>query len=102
MVKATDKAEAILEAALELFVERGFHGTAVPLVAVARVLINVILPGQWLTDRSRNSHPSRAAGLLQMSATRLGEWLGSARLIARPPDSALVFDAMCGVMRMRG
>jgi AcrR family transcriptional regulator len=33
MVKATDKAEAILEAALELFVERGFHGTAVPLVA---------------------------------------------------------------------
>jgi len=33
MVKATDKSEAILEAALELFVERGFHGTAVPLVA---------------------------------------------------------------------
>jgi AcrR family transcriptional regulator len=28
-----DKQEAILDAALELFVERGFHGTAVPLVA---------------------------------------------------------------------
>jgi TetR/AcrR family transcriptional regulator, repressor of fatR-cypB operon len=28
-----DKREAILEAALALFVERGFHGTAVPLVA---------------------------------------------------------------------
>jgi TetR/AcrR family transcriptional regulator, repressor of fatR-cypB operon len=28
-----DKRAAILEAALELFVERGFHGTAVPLVA---------------------------------------------------------------------
>src|SRR5262245_34504715 len=28
-----DKREAILEAALELFAERGFHGTAVPLVA---------------------------------------------------------------------
>ncbi len=28
-----DKREAILEAALELFVERGFHGTAVPEVA---------------------------------------------------------------------
>jgi AcrR family transcriptional regulator len=34
MVKAsTDKAEAILEAALELFVERGFHGSAVPVLA---------------------------------------------------------------------
>lgn len=29
----TDKRDAILEAALELFVERGFHGTAVPEVA---------------------------------------------------------------------
>jgi AcrR family transcriptional regulator len=29
----SDKGEAILAAALELFVERGFHGTAVPLVA---------------------------------------------------------------------
>ena len=29
----TDRREAILEAALELFAERGFHGTAVPLVA---------------------------------------------------------------------
>jgi AcrR family transcriptional regulator len=29
----TGKREAILEAALELFAERGFHGTAVPLVA---------------------------------------------------------------------
>ena len=28
-----DKAEAILEAALELFVERGFHGTAMPVLA---------------------------------------------------------------------
>lgn len=28
-----DKREAILEAALSLFVERGFHGTAVPLIA---------------------------------------------------------------------
>ena len=28
-----DKREAILEAALELFAERGFHGTAVPLIA---------------------------------------------------------------------
>jgi len=28
-----DKREAILDAALELFAERGFHGTAVPLVA---------------------------------------------------------------------
>jgi AcrR family transcriptional regulator len=33
MGKVADKAEAILAAALELFVERGFHGTAVPLVA---------------------------------------------------------------------
>jgi len=33
MAKPADKAEAILAAALELFVERGFHGTAVPLVA---------------------------------------------------------------------
>jgi AcrR family transcriptional regulator len=33
MVKVTDKSELILEAALDLFVERGFHGTAVPLVA---------------------------------------------------------------------
>jgi AcrR family transcriptional regulator len=33
MVKTTDKSEAILDAALQLFVERGFHGTAVPLVA---------------------------------------------------------------------
>ncbi|HVK78824.1 MAG TPA: TetR/AcrR family transcriptional regulator [Kofleriaceae bacterium] len=31
--KAADKREAILAAALELFVERGFHGTAVPEVA---------------------------------------------------------------------
>ena len=30
---ATGKREAILEAALELFVERGFHGTAVPEIA---------------------------------------------------------------------
>jgi AcrR family transcriptional regulator len=30
---ATDKRDAILEAALGLFVERGFHGTAVPEVA---------------------------------------------------------------------
>jgi AcrR family transcriptional regulator len=29
----TDKRDAILDAALELFAERGFHGTAVPLVA---------------------------------------------------------------------
>ncbi len=29
----SDKAEAILEAALHLFVERGFHGTSVPSVA---------------------------------------------------------------------
>jgi TetR/AcrR family transcriptional regulator, repressor of fatR-cypB operon len=29
----TDKAEAILNAALDLFVERGFHGTSVPSVA---------------------------------------------------------------------
>lgn len=29
----SDKAERILDAALELFAERGFHGTAVPLVA---------------------------------------------------------------------
>src|SRR6186997_1247836 len=29
----SDKRAAILEAALHLFVERGFHGTAVPLVA---------------------------------------------------------------------
>jgi AcrR family transcriptional regulator len=29
----TDKRDAILDAALELFGERGFHGTAVPLVA---------------------------------------------------------------------
>ncbi len=33
MVKAVDKSEAILGAALALFVERGFHGTAVPLIA---------------------------------------------------------------------
>src|SRR4029077_3887695 len=31
--EASPKREAILEAALELFAERGFHGTAVPLVA---------------------------------------------------------------------
>jgi AcrR family transcriptional regulator len=31
--KRADKRAAILEAALHLFVERGFHGTAVPLVA---------------------------------------------------------------------
>ena len=31
--KASAKREAILDAALELFVERGFHGTAVPAVA---------------------------------------------------------------------
>lgn len=31
--RKNDKAEAILDAALELFAERGFHGTAVPLVA---------------------------------------------------------------------
>jgi AcrR family transcriptional regulator len=30
---AADKRQAILDAALELFAERGFHGTAVPLVA---------------------------------------------------------------------
>jgi AcrR family transcriptional regulator len=30
---STDRREAILEAALVLFAERGFHGTAVPLVA---------------------------------------------------------------------
>src|SRR5262245_34828698 len=30
---AVDKREAILDAALELFAERGFHGTAVPQVA---------------------------------------------------------------------
>ncbi len=29
----TDKREAVLEAALELFSDRGFHGTAVPLIA---------------------------------------------------------------------
>ena len=38
MVAATststqDKREAILDAALELFAERGFHGTAIPLIA---------------------------------------------------------------------
>src|SRR5438477_716828 len=32
-IDRTDKREAILDAALELFAERGFHGTAVPLVA---------------------------------------------------------------------
>jgi AcrR family transcriptional regulator len=31
--KIEDKGEAILAAALELFAERGFHGTAVPLIA---------------------------------------------------------------------
>jgi TetR/AcrR family transcriptional regulator, repressor of fatR-cypB operon len=31
--KGSDKREAILDAAMELFAERGFHGTAVPLVA---------------------------------------------------------------------
>ena len=31
--KGTSKREAILDAALHLFAERGFHGTAVPLVA---------------------------------------------------------------------
>lgn len=31
--RRSDKAERILDAALELFAERGFHGTAVPLVA---------------------------------------------------------------------
>jgi TetR/AcrR family transcriptional regulator, repressor of fatR-cypB operon len=31
--KGADKREAILQAALELFVERGFHGTAVPDIA---------------------------------------------------------------------
>ncbi len=39
----SDKAEAILEAALELFVERGFHGTSVPSVAErARVAAGTI------------------------------------------------------------
>jgi AcrR family transcriptional regulator len=33
MSSVPDKREAILDAALELFAERGFHGTAVPLVA---------------------------------------------------------------------
>jgi AcrR family transcriptional regulator len=33
MDKPANKADAILRAALDLFVERGFHGTAVPLVA---------------------------------------------------------------------
>jgi AcrR family transcriptional regulator len=33
MALSDDKAEVILAAALELFAERGFHGTAVPLVA---------------------------------------------------------------------
>ena len=33
VVKSGEKADLILDAALELFVERGFHGTAVPLVA---------------------------------------------------------------------
>jgi AcrR family transcriptional regulator len=33
MTSREDKREAILEAALDLFEERGFHGTAVPLVA---------------------------------------------------------------------
>ncbi|HEY6462420.1 MAG TPA: TetR/AcrR family transcriptional regulator [Polyangiaceae bacterium] len=33
MAHETDKAEAILAAALDLFVERGFHGTSVPSVA---------------------------------------------------------------------
>jgi AcrR family transcriptional regulator len=33
VVERPDKEEAILQAALELFAERGFHGTAVPLVA---------------------------------------------------------------------
>ncbi|MEO6575075.1 MAG: TetR/AcrR family transcriptional regulator, partial [Polyangiaceae bacterium] len=31
--KLADKRDRILDAALELFAERGFHGTAVPLVA---------------------------------------------------------------------
>jgi len=31
--QSTDKREAIMQAALELFAERGFHGTAVPQVA---------------------------------------------------------------------
>lgn len=33
MASPEDKAEAILQAALELFVEKGFHGTSVPSVA---------------------------------------------------------------------
>jgi len=33
MPKVADKPDAILEAALELFVERGFHGSAMPLLA---------------------------------------------------------------------
>ena len=33
VMSAPDKREAILDAALALFAERGFHGTAVPLVA---------------------------------------------------------------------
>lgn len=32
-IKIEDKKEAILEAALELFADRGFHGTAVPAIA---------------------------------------------------------------------
>jgi hypothetical protein len=63
-------------------------GTAVPVVAVARVLIKVILPVQWLKARRRNWHPSQAAGFRQMSVTRLAERLGSARLMVRPPDSS--------------
>ena len=46
--KASDKRDAIMAAALDLFVERGFHGTAVPEIASAVPfdLANILVDSQ--------------------------------------------------------
>lgn len=98
--KAADKQEAILSAALSLFVSRGFHGTAVPLVAkkagVAagtiyhyfaskEILVNVLFR-HWkgvIAQRIYTGFPHRAEPREQFRAI----WMSMAAFAQDNPDA---------------
>lgn len=75
----TDKREAILRAALDLFVERGFHGTAVPAVAeLAEV-------GAGTIYRYFASKEALVNAVYQANKAALGEHVLSRFPLDRPP-----------------
>ena len=94
------KYEAILEAALELFVERGFHGTAVPAVAERahvgagtiyryfdskEALVNALYR-KWkgaLSEQVLTAIPSGGGAREQLRAM----WRGMARFVAEHPKA---------------